>query len=213
MKRFPKNCIVGGNRLVHFTPQCQSLKHHSSVSAVSAALDKASCTSRSFFDYFQLIKYCHVAVLSPYTRIHTHILWPAVVLWQVYFIVLPLVCLTELFQQPAPVWEHILCVCVFSGLMLSSCPCHTPVRPLSETHCKVIKSYWIALSGRLTEPAVTHQSRLHVSDLNSEEVPASEETVDTIVCAFLRFDFHAFAVPVQFEKQITAALLGVTVSS
>lgn len=51
--------------------------------------------------------------------------------------------------------------------MSSSCPCHTSVHPLSDILGKVIKSHCIGLSSRRTEPAVTHQSRLYVSDLNS----------------------------------------------
>lgn len=51
------------------------------------------------------------------------------------------------FGNSPPERTRCVCSCVFRGLVSSSCPCHTPVHPLRGAHCKVIKSYWIALSG------------------------------------------------------------------
>lgn len=131
------------------------------------------------------------------THTHTHILWSTS--QQLSQVFLPHSGLSELHHRP--VWEHTVLVSQYPH---SSRPCHTPVNPLSETHCRVIKSHWVALGGsRLTQPAVTHQSGLRVGDLTHWELrtgavsgpqrrPQRKPSTPSRVCASLGFELHTF---------------------
>lgn len=80
------------------------------------------------------------------------------------WLVFPFSSQIELFRQP--VCESIVCVCFCAF----GDPGTHRVHVLVTLQCSwVIKSCWIGLSGRLTQPAVTHQSSPRVSDLTHSD--------------------------------------------